>query len=70
MISENNGKEKKSGENSSEQVDFPKNNSSSSGQSNSDKERKQKIFKDSLEKASSSLILTQKKIIVDMEPKK
>ena len=55
MISENNGKEKKSGENSSDQAaTSQKKNSSSSGQSNSGKERKQKIFKDSLEKVSSS----------------
>ena len=45
----NNGKEKKSGENSSDQAaTSQKKNSSSSGQSNSGKERKQKIFKDSL----------------------
>ena len=51
----NNGKEKKSSENSSDQaVTSQKKNSSSSGQSNSGKERKQKIFKDSLEKVSSS----------------
>ena len=51
----NNGKEKKSGENSSDQAaTSQKKNSSSSGQSNSGKERKQKIFKDSLEKVSSS----------------
>ena len=51
----NNGKEKKSSENSSDQAaTSQKKNSSSSGQSNSGKERKQKIFKDSLEKVSSS----------------
>ena len=56
VISENNnGKEKKSSENSSDQAaTSQKKNSSSSGQSNSGKERKQKIFKDSLEKVSSS----------------
>ena len=51
----NNGKEKKSSENSSDQAaTSQKKNSSSSGQSNSGKERKQKISKDSLEKVSSS----------------
>lgn len=67
----NNGKEKKSSENSSDQAaTSQKKNSSSSGQSNSGKERKQKYLKIVSKKSAVHPILTQKKMSVNMEPKK